>query len=183
MFERFTTDAREVVTCAQREAHELRHDHIGTEHLLLALLRSGHGAASEALATYDVRAADVRRRVVEELGPHDDPLDAGALASLGIDLDEVRRSTEATFGPGALEHPGAGRRPRRHIPFTPRAKKTLELALREAVRIKHDHIGTGHLLLGLLREGHGRGPRILLDAGIDPAALREETTSRMRAAA
>ena len=103
MFERFTQDARVVVVRSQEEARELGHDHIGTEHVLLAMLAHGEGTAAQALAACGMTADDVRRRVVEGNRTERDPLDPEALASLGIDLDEVRRATEATFGPGALD--------------------------------------------------------------------------------
>ena len=89
------------------------------------------------------------------------PDDAAALRAIGIDLDEVRRHLEETFGEGALERVTwkRGRRWRKrcdgpsigHIPFTPRAKKVLELALREALALQHKRIGTEHILLGLIR--------------------------------
>ena len=93
-----------------------------------------------------------------------------ALAAIGIDLDEIRRRVEASFGPGALER---GRRGRgRHVPFTPAAKKALELALREALRLGDREIGAEHVLLGLLREGGAA--RLLERVGARPAALRAE---------
>ena len=111
-------------------------------------------------------AADVRRR-----------LDAEALATIGIDLDEVRRQVEGAFGPGALERARWPRRcrpqGRRHAtPFTPRAKKCLELALREAVALGHGYIGPEHVLLGILREGQGLAAALLLRQGIGQDAAR-----------
>ena len=83
------------------------------------------------------------------------------------------------FGPGALER--AGRTPGGHIPFTPDAKKALELALREAIRLHHRSIGAGHLLLGILRaENPGRA--LLKRAGVDTDALREALEEQTRAA-
>src|SRR5262249_22046274 len=153
------------------EARQLRHPGIGTEHLLLGLLGDDGGAARQALQERGLQATTVRQRVIAMV---DGGLDPQALATLGIDLDQVRQATEAAFGPGALD--ARGPLPTGHIPFTPRAKKVLELSLREAIRLKHDHIGTGHLLLGLLREGGGLAARIIAEAGIDQADLRAEVT-------
>src|SRR5207342_165590 len=158
MFERFTDRARKVTVDAQAAARRLGHGHIGTEHLLLGLLEND-GIAAQVLSGAGVTRAAVEREILAEVGRG--PLGAGdaeALGAIGIDLDEVRRRMEASFGPGALQwHPDPscrGARPRLgHIPFTPRAKKVLELSLREALALKDRHIGTEHLLLGLIREG------------------------------
>jgi ATP-dependent Clp protease ATP-binding subunit ClpA len=174
MFERFTKEARAAVVGAQEEARRLHHRFIGTEHLLLAILETGEGAGAQALRDRGVDAADLRHRIVGIVDPGGDDLDSAALATLGIDLDEVRRVTEASFGPGALD--ARGRKPSRpgHIPFSKRGKKVLELSLREAVRLGHNHIGTGHMVLGLIREGEGVAPLVLTNAGIDLTALRED---------
>jgi ATP-dependent Clp protease ATP-binding subunit ClpA len=173
MFERFSDEARAVVRGAQEEARRLRHRYVGTEHLLLAML-AGEGPGAQALRERGVDADDIRRRVIALVGsPAGDDLDPAALATLGIDLDEVRRATEASFGPGALDTRG-GAMPTGHIPFT--AKKILELALRESLRLGHRHIGEGHLLLGLIREGDGAAATTLTQAGVDLPALRDEVT-------
>lgn len=86
----------------------------------------------------------------------------------------MRGSVEAAFGPGALDGPGARPRRRGHIPFTPRAKKVLELSLREAMALHSRAITDGHVLLGLLREGEGLAAKVLADRGIDLPALRDE---------
>lgn len=139
----------------------MHHDHVGTEHLLIGLLRVGTGTGRRALDRLQIRLDDVRSEVVGIVGTGCAGLgerDAEALRTIGIDLDEVRSRIESTFGPGALEHdvPLRGRRPRRYgfefIPFTPRAKIVLELALREAVALNHRSLGTEHILLGLVRE-------------------------------
>lgn len=109
-------------------------------------------------------------------------LDADALASLGIDLDQVRRATEATFGRGALDQP-PGRFSRGHIPFTPSAKKSIELALRETLRLKHREISSGHVLLGILREGNNGATRLIAQAGVSADQLRDEVVRRLTAAA
>jgi len=87
---------------------------------------------------------------------------ARALSSLGVSLDEVRARVEEIIGRGDGSHPG-------DTPFTPRTKKVLELSLQEALRLGHHYIGTEHMLLGLLREGHGVGAQILTDLGVDHA--------------
>ena len=175
MFERFTDEARLVVRLAQEEARRLRHPFIGTEHLLIAVLEEGHGPAARALRGRDLDPSDLRRRVIDLVRRPDSGLDPEALATLGIDLEEVRRVTEASFGPGALDASGGTFRSG-HIPFGKRAKKVLELSLREALRLGHNHIGTGHLLLGLLREGEGLAAQVLVAAGVDTAGLRDDVT-------
>jgi ATP-dependent Clp protease ATP-binding subunit ClpA len=173
MFERFTGDARQVVVLAQDEARHLCHHYIGTEHLLLGLLAEGHGPAAHLLHERGLRAEDLRRRILLIVGG--ESLDPEALATLGIDLDQVKRAAEAAFGPGALE-PTGRRPPTGHIPFTPRAKKVLELSLREAQRLQHTSIGTGHILLGLIREGKGVAAKVLADVGCDLDGLRDDIT-------
>ncbi len=178
MFERFTDEARMVVRLAQEEARRMRHDHIGTEHLLIALLAEDKGPAAQALRACDVDVADLRRRIPSTAVPRAG-LDSEALATLGIDLEEVRRVTEASFGPGALDTTSPGAVRSGHIPFAKRSKKVLELSLREALRLGHKYIGTGHLLLGLLREGEGLGAKLLVDAGVDLPSLRNDVTRRI----
>ena len=169
MFERFTEDAREVVVHAQAEARALGHDWIGTEHLLLgaALAR---GPVAGVLAANGATPDALRAAVREEIGSSP-TLDGEALATLGIDLDEIRRRVEATFGEGALER----RRPRRagHLPFTPRAKKALELALREAIAAGDGFIGTEHVLLSVLRDEKALATSALRRTGAAPARVRE----------
>jgi ATP-dependent Clp protease ATP-binding subunit ClpA len=136
MFERFTDGARSVLNLAQEEARLLNHDFIGTEHILLGLVREeGEG-------------------------------DSGVLTSFGISLGSVRSTVQETIGPGAAS---ANRSP----PFTPRAKKVLELSLREALALGHHHIGTEHIVLGLLREGEGVAVKVLGDLGVGVVAVRE----------
>ncbi len=184
MFERFTEDARLAVRTAQEEARRLRHPAIGTEHLLLALAGAGEGPGRQALRDRGLDATDLRRRVAGIVGSaDDDALDPEALATLGIDLDAVRRVTEASFGPGALDASGRKRMPTGHIPFSKRAKKVLELSLRESLSLGHRYIGSGHLLLGLIREGEGLGVKVLVDAGVDLTELRQEVTRLISAEA
>jgi ATP-dependent Clp protease ATP-binding subunit ClpA len=120
MFERFTDRARRVVVLSQEEAARLKHNYIGTEHILLGLLGEPEGVGSRALT------------------------------GLGMSLESARQEVAELAPPGTAEPAG-------RIPFTPRAKKTLELALREALHLNHDYIGTEHLLLGILREGERAG--------------------------
>ena len=135
MFERFTATARHTVVLAQEEARQLKHNYIGTEHVLLGLLGEPEGIAF---------------RVLE---------------SFGITLEGIRREVADMVGPGKHEAPKG------HIPFTPRAKKTLELSLREALQLHHSYIGTEHILLGLIREGDGVAAQIMRKHG-DLLAIR-----------
>jgi hypothetical protein len=91
---------------------------------------------------------------------------ARALQGAGITLDTARAGVEEIVGCGQ-ETPGG------HLPFVSRAKKVLELALRESLRLNHNHIGTEHILLGLLREGEGAGVQIIAAAGVQPDQLRD----------
>jgi ATP-dependent Clp protease ATP-binding subunit ClpA len=172
MFERFTHSARQVVVLAQAEARRLDHTWIGTEHLLLGLLVEGHGIAARALVSLGLREESTRLAIVEALSAAlpTEP-DPKALKTIGIDLDAVRRKVEETFGPGALDRVRSrkvGRQDSRigHIPFTPGAKKALELTLREALRLGDRHLDTEHILLGLLREGDGIAAQLLRRGGI-----------------
>ncbi|GLW63315.1 Clp protease [Actinomadura rubrobrunea] len=177
MFERFTKDARAAVTLAQEEAvRELGHRHIGPEHLLLALAQDD-GPAGRALRGHGVQVHELRARLARA-GADDDPLDPEALRSIGIDLDAVRRATEETFGEGALDAPpGRWRRGRRwHVPFSKGAKKSLELALRHAIRLRHNRIEAGHLLLGVLHDKDCPAVRILEASGVAVDSVRAEVT-------
>jgi ATP-dependent Clp protease ATP-binding subunit ClpA len=175
MFERFTAGARQSVKLAQEEARALGHPTIGTEHLLLGMIASP-GPAAEVLTSHRLTTAGLRQRLVAKCD--EQALDSDALATLGIDLDRVREATEANLGPGVLD-----RRPRKtvkagHLPLTKRAKKVLELSLREAIHVKSSDINTGHLLMGLLRDGEGLGAELLTDCGLEVDVLRAETAKR-----
>ncbi|GAA4448750.1 Clp protease N-terminal domain-containing protein [Phytohabitans houttuyneae] len=201
MFERFTDRARDAVKGAQDEARELRHRYIGTEHILLALLGESGGLAATVLRDAGVFPEQVRADVLAAVGVRREPLgvaDAEALRAIGIDLDAVREKVEESFGEGALEPPpvfplrrrGLFRRVQQvpvpgpgHIPFTPRAKKVLELSLREALFLKHKHIGTEHILLGLIREGEGLAAMVLTKAGLSLEDLRRHVLDAMDRAA
>jgi len=136
MFERFTDRARRVVVLAQEEAKQLNHNYIGTEHILLGLIREGDGIAAKALA------------------------------ELSISIDNVREQVQEIIGQGQTAPTG-------HIPFTPRAKKVLELSLREALQLGHNYIGTEHILLGLIREGEGVAAQVLVKLGADLTRVRQ----------
>jgi ATP-dependent Clp protease ATP-binding subunit ClpC len=136
MFERFTDRARRVVVLAQEEARGLNHNYIGTEHILLGLLREGEGVAARVLDRFGVTPAGTREEVT------------------------------ARVGVGNQEPP-------KKIPFTPRAKKVLELALREALQLHHNYIGTEHILLGLIQEGEGVAAQILAEHAADLTAVRQ----------
>jgi hypothetical protein len=164
MFERFSKPARYAIVVAQEQAREFRSPTIGTEHLLLGItlctgtdlrkILAGNGILAEK-----IQAALGDRRSEEPLGEED----AAALRSIGIDLDSVRETLEATFGEDALERAIPADAPSRrrfplggslnfgHIPFTHGAKKALELSLREAISRGDDRIEAGHVLLGIMR--------------------------------
>jgi ATP-dependent Clp protease ATP-binding subunit ClpC len=144
MFERFTDRARQVVVMAQEEARVLNHNFIGTEHILLGLVREGQGVGAKALE------------------------------SMGIGLPAVRRQVEETIGQGQYEVT-------KHIPFTPRAKKVLELALSESRLLGHNYIGTEHILLGLIREGDGVAAQVLVALGADLDRTRPVVTELLLA--
>jgi len=143
VFERFTERARQVVVVAQDEARALGHNYIGTEHILLGLLREEEGLAARVLESLDVTAEEVRAQVKRLVGHGDEQIVTG------------------------------------QIPFTPRAKKVLELALREALSLKHSYIGPEHILLGVVRENDGVAARILLDFGADAETIRAQTMAML----
>jgi ATP-dependent Clp protease ATP-binding subunit ClpC len=144
VFERFTPHARKVVVLAQEEARQLKHNHIGTEHLLLALLREEEGRAGRVLASFGITSEAARQQVVRIVAA------------------------------GETESPD-------QLPFTPRAKKVLELALREALSLGHDYIGTEHILLGLAREKRGVACRVLLTFEVSPKMVRNAVVQMLAA--
>jgi ATP-dependent Clp protease ATP-binding subunit ClpC len=137
--EKFTERVRRVMFLGREEAARLHHDYIGTEHLLLGLLREGQGIA------------------------------ASVLNNLGLDLDAIRQAVES------MVSSTGGTLTIGEIPFTPRAKRVVELAVEEARQLGHNYVGTEHLLLGLIREGEGVAARVLLQMGVDRKKVREET--------
>jgi ATP-dependent Clp protease ATP-binding subunit ClpA len=178
MFERFTREARETVVAAQHEARDLHSGRLGTEHLLLGLLTQTGTPTAAVLARQGLTREAAVTTIAGLVG---DDLDADALGTLGIDLDAVRDRVEATFGPGALDRGASGGGKGGHIPLTPRAKKVLELSLREAIALKSREISDGHIALGLLREGEGLAMKVLTDRGIDTAVLRREIRTALGA--
>ena len=193
MLERFTEAARAVVLGAREQARDLGHDYVGTEHVLLALLDApgsiAHTVLSDAGLTTSRVRTDIERLVRGGALGADD---AAALEAIGIDLAAVRAKVEESFGPGALVLPRERRRGlfrRRgndqvgHLRFTPRSRKVLELAVREAISRHQPRIATEHLLLGLLREGQGLAARVIRDAGIDAHELRDRTVAALGQAA
>ena len=170
MFERFTEEAREVVVRAQHEADTLGHDYLGTEHLLLGLA-SDDGAAGRRSAPWAcpgraARAARGRVRVRRSA-------DADALATIGIDLDEVRSRVEEAFGPGALERTRAGRRRFcRARPFGPFAKRALELSLREALSAATAASAASTSCSASCAPGEGPAVKLLEQRGLPPEAVR-----------
>jgi ATP-dependent Clp protease ATP-binding subunit ClpA len=192
MFERFTDRARTVVRRAVEEARVDGRRPVGTEHLLLALLSDDAGLASRVLADAGVHADDLRERIrrhTADGGAGLGDADAAALREIGIDLAAIVARIEESFGPDALREPVPAPRRRwgrrRYVggPFSPRSKKVFELSLREALRLRHRHIGTEHILLGVLREGKGLGAQVLTEAGTDLDDLRRRVESALRAAA
>jgi len=137
MFGRFTERASRALLLAQEEAKRLNHDYVGTEHILLGLIRLREGVAAEVFQT------------------------------LGVEIEKVRIEVEKLVGKGrSMLVLG-------EVPFSPRAKKVLELAMEEAQVLKHNYIGTEHLLLGLIREEDGIASRVLLGMGIELGKIRE----------
>jgi ATP-dependent Clp protease ATP-binding subunit ClpA len=197
MFERFTKSARRVVVGAQGEAIRLKHPTIGTEHLLLALLTEESGGAYLVLHEAGLDRDGVRTEVQRLVGTPGRVLtqgDADALKTIGIDLDAVLASVERSFGAGTFvpaerkpERRGLLRRRHPEIArgsrFGPRAKKVLELSLREALRLDSKEIGSEHILLGILREGDGLAAKIIADAGISIDDLRQAAIDQLGKAA
>ncbi len=180
MLERFAKAAREAVLDARDEAVWAGQDTIRSEHVLVGLLREP-GPAAEALTAAGLDVESLRASLPR--GDHDSParLDAGALATLGIDLDAVRRATDAAFGRGALDRvrvPG-----RSALKFAPDARQTLAGAVRHAQQGGLRQISSGHLLLGILDQKRNGALTLLARAGADIAALRADVLRRLSAAA
>lgn len=174
MFERFTAGARAAVVTAQEEARELDARRIEPAHLLLGVLGTADTTLRDLLADLGLTAGTVRSELVRDAGMLGDE-DAAALGAIGIDLDSVRARLEESFGEGVLDRgPGGGRRGRfaRHLPFHPAAKKSLQLALREALARRDRVIGCEHLLLGILRSDDDRA-RTLVESHVPRRVLRD----------
>ncbi len=142
MFERFTEAARQVVVVAQDEARLLKHPSVGTEHLLLGMVREQEGVAARVLADLGIELAPLRAQLVRIVGVGDTTSD-------------------------------------RPLPFTPRAKRVMELAKREAEALGHTYIATEHLLLGLAGENEGVGARLVHDRGVDAEAIQDAVARRL----
>src|SRR5208283_884164 len=134
----FTPRAQQVLALARKEADRFNHNFVGTEHLLLGLIKLGQGVA------------------------------VNVLQKLGLDLDTVRLEVEKQVGTGP-DSKMIG-----NIPYTPRVKKVLALAAKEAKNLNHTYVGTEHILLGLLREGDGVAARVLKDLDVDIEQTRQE---------
>ncbi|MCX7915152.1 MAG: ATP-dependent Clp protease ATP-binding subunit, partial [Verrucomicrobiae bacterium] len=134
----FTPRAQQVLALARKEADRFNHNYVGTEHLLLGLIKLGQGVA------------------------------VNVLQKLGLDLETVRMEVEKQVGTGP-ETKMVG-----NIPYTPRVKKVLALAAKEAKALNHNYVGTEHILLGLLREGEGAAARILKSLDVDIERCRQE---------
>src|SRR3990167_6150188 len=146
MFNRFTERARKVILLAKEEAKRFNHDYIGTEHILLGLVREGEGVA------------------------------AAVLASFGLSSEKIRIEVEKLVQPGPSTVISGD------LPFTPKAKKVIELAMEEARALGHNYIGTEHLLLGLIKEGEGVASQVLLNSGLELEKVREEVMSLLGSA-
>src|SRR6201987_1045225 len=134
----FTPRAQQVLALARKEAERFNHNYVGTEHLLLGLIKLGQGVA------------------------------VTVLQNMGLDLKTVRMEVEQHVG----SHPET--KMIGNIPYTPRVKKVLALAAREAKALNHSYVGTEHILLGLLREGEGVAARVLKSLEVDPIRTRNE---------
>src|SRR6202043_1798202 len=138
MMNDFTPRAQQVLALARKEAERFNHNYVGTEHLLLGLIKLGQGVA------------------------------VNVLQRMGLDLERVRMEVEKHVG----SHPETNMT--ENIPHTPRVKKVLALAGKEAKALHHSSVGTEHILLGLLREGEGVAAQVLKSLEVDPARTRNE---------
>ena len=134
----FTPRAQQVLALSRKEADRFNHNYVGTEHLLLGLIKLGQGVA------------------------------VNVLQKMGLDLETVRQEVEKQVGSGQ-ENKIAG-----NIPYTPRVKKVLALAGKEAKALQHSYVGTEHILLGLLREGEGVAAQVLRNLEVDLDRTRNE---------
>lgn len=155
IFNRFTKSARRAVEAALEEARELGHDSVGDEDLLLGVLREDDGMVAEALTSLGV--------TLEAAREESEGLFADALSSIGISFEEVRREAGGAFEMRIAQE--------RRLPFSPLAKKALEQALGEAVRLGDDRITAEHVLLGILREERGMAARILGNLEVSAEAV------------
>src|SRR5476651_2362145 len=143
MMNNFTPRAQQVLALARKEADRFNHNYVGTEHLLLGLIKLGQGVA------------------------------VNVLQKMGLDLETVRMEVEKQVGSGP-ETKMVG-----NIPYTPRVKKVLALAGKEAKALNHSYVGTEHILLGLLREGEGVAARVLKSLEVDIERTRNEVLKEL----
>src|SRR6266516_3488118 len=134
----FTPRAQQALALARKEADRFNHNFVGTEHVLLGLIKLGQGVA------------------------------VNVIQKLGLDLETVRMEVEKQVGIGP-DQKMIG-----NIPYTPRVKKVLALAVKEAKTLNHSDVGTEHILLGLLREGDGVAARVLKNLDVDIEQTRQE---------
>ena len=155
----FTERVRHVLMRAREEAVSLRHEYVGTEHILLALLKGG-GVAQAALENLGTNLGDVRNTVLQHVKPGSVDSNSITAASGGL-LDAIAETIG--FAPRGPD-----------LPYTSRAKKTLELAMSEARSLRHSYVGTEHLLLGLMREERGIAAQVLTSTGLTIDGVRAE---------
>ncbi len=144
MFERFTERARRVIILARGEAEKYQHEYLGTEHLLLGILREGSGVSVSVMQNMGVNIKQLEAELVSKLPPTENVLTLG------------------------------------EIPFSPRAKKVLELAVEEARLLGQNYIGTEHLLLGLMKEENGTAAQVMKSFGVSLSMIRKETISLLK---
>lgn len=155
----FTERVRRVLSNAREEAVALRHEYVGTEHILLGLLNGG-GVAEAALQNLGINLDHVRENVLETVKPGPVDSTATAAAAPGGLLGAIADSM--------------GFRHKMDLPYTSRAKKVLELSMQEARYLRHSYVGTEHLVLGLLREERGIAAQILTSMGLTIDGVRNE---------
>ncbi|MFI9388758.1 Clp protease N-terminal domain-containing protein [Kutzneria sp. NPDC052558] len=176
MFEKFTDRAKRVLVLAQDEAMGQGHDYIGTEHVLVGLAGVRGTVAGEVLhdkgvTPHSLRTEVARVREAEGVRSQGPQAAVDALAAIGIDVEEIRRRADETFGPGRFHFP----RP----PFSRRAKRVLEHTLRSSVELGSATIGTEHILLGLLAEGEGHAVTVLHNLDVDVDSIKPAVLERL----
>ena len=154
----FTERVRKALQLARQEAVALRHEYVGTEHILLGLVAEGGGVAGKALTNLGVNPDDVRTAVLQTVKPG--PADGANDTSTGL--------------LGAIADTIGLRRSDPDMPYTSRAKKALELSMMEARELNHSYVGTEHLLLGILREERGIAAQVLSTLGVTTTGVRHE---------
>jgi ATP-dependent Clp protease ATP-binding subunit ClpC len=157
MFNRFTDKSRRCVQAAWEEARMLGHDSVGDEDLLLGILRAEEGLAAEALSSLGV--------TLERARDESEEMFSNALSSIGISLEEIRQEAGDAF---EMRIP-----PGRRLPLSPRAKKVLVRARKEMRRLGDNHLGTEHVLLGILHNEDGTAVRLLAGMDVSPEALED----------